>query len=354
MNDNEISKLAEQLIDKDRWSDILQRFIDVLRINIFLVDHKGRALLTPCKGRYGWELLEASPIGMELLNERSSLLDKFKQHGFYLEYHYPFDLHNFAVPVYAPNDIAIAYLILGPVILNRKLEPEQYEKIAHQLGMDSKVLLNAIGELRTMSFIGIKSILDLLDEVAHYTIHLKAQKSDFSTMDFSTQTVLKEANKEAKDILSSIYLDELLTLFLDMALKVTKTECGSVMFINSQTGEMTIKISRGLKKEAVQSVRQKIGEGIAGIAAKENKSIVIHGTETTHNRIKKYLKRPEIKHALVTPICTNNRVIGVLNLSTKKEEDALQEESLTAVNLLKKMASVAINSIQQKTAEISD
>lgn len=340
-------KLIEHLLDKERWSDILQRFIDVLRINIFLVDDKGRPLLTPCKGRYGWNILEMSPIGMDLLSESSSMLTKFKQHGFYLEYNYPFDLHNFAVPIRTDDNHTIGYLVIGPVILNKRLESEQYREIAKSLSMDPQILVDAINGVRTMSFVGIKSILDLLDEVARYTIHLKSQKAEISKIQFKTKVLSKEINKEAQDLLSSIYMDELLMAFLDMALKMTKTECGSVMVLNKNKGELTIKVSRGIEKNVVEKTRVKLGEGISGIAAQDNATIVIHGTETTNNRIRPLLKRPDIKHSFITPLASQDKIFGVLNLHTKSDDTSLPDDSLEAVNMLSTLTSVAINSLQQ-------
>ena len=74
---------------------------------------------------------------------------------------------------------------------------------------------------------------------------------------------------------------------LDVALKMTNTECGSIMVVDQEKqGDLTIKVSRGLNEERVKNTRVRIGEGIAGLAAKENKPFVIHGQQgaTTGSR----------------------------------------------------------------------
>ena len=344
-----IPKLTSELIDKEKWRHILQRLIDVLQINIFIVDSDGRAYLTPSMGRYGWKLLSHSTVGVDMFNEHSSsLLDKFKKQGFYLEYHYPFMLHSFAVPMDIGEGKPVAYMVVGPIVLNKRLDNFEYEEIAKKLNLNFRDFMDSINEIKVVSFINLKSILDLLYEVSKYVIQLNSQRQKLHKMRFNKEILSKEIMEAAQDIYSSVYLDELLTTLLDVALNMTKTECGSIMVVDNEAGDLIIKVSRGIDKKIVQNTRVKIGEGIAGLAAKENSAFVIRGAECD-NRIKPFLKRPEINQALVTPLILQNRVFGVMNLHTKSKKTTIIDQSLDVVQQLSKLTSVAINSIQQKT-----
>ena len=53
MEQKELKQLALKILNKEKWWDILSRFIEVLRINIFIVDCKGLTLLPPEEGKYG-------------------------------------------------------------------------------------------------------------------------------------------------------------------------------------------------------------------------------------------------------------------------------------------------------------
>ena len=62
LTEEELNRLRE-VIDKEKWWDMLSHFIDVLRINIFVVDGQGQIILPPEKGRYGGRLLTDPPTG---------------------------------------------------------------------------------------------------------------------------------------------------------------------------------------------------------------------------------------------------------------------------------------------------
>ncbi|MFH1359972.1 MAG: GAF domain-containing protein [Candidatus Omnitrophota bacterium] len=350
MEQNQPKHIAQELIDKDQWAEILSRFIDVLRINIFIVDEKGKTILPPQKGRYGWEILASSPIGFDLLSEHSKFLEKFKKHGFYLEYNYQFDLHSFAIPICAQDENPIAYMIVGPVVLNKRLDKSEYKKIAANLAIEIKNLHDVMNEIRVLSFVGIKSILDLLDEVGRYIVHLKIHQKDLDKKRFKKDVLPSDFRETVKDIYSSIYVDELLITFLEAALKLTKTECGSVMIVDDEKGDLTIRVSRGIDRTIAQQSCIKIGEGIAGLAARERSSFIVHGTKSENNRLQPYLKRSDIKHSLISPIISKDKVLGVLNLSTKDENNDLNELNIETVKTLSQLTSVAINSIRQKSA----
>lgn len=350
MENRKTKEHLQDFIDKEKWAEVLTRFIEVLRINIFLVDSGGRLLLAPCKDRYGWNLFVASPLGFSLLNQQSGILEKFRKHGFYLEYSYPFDLHNFAIPIKLDEEKTLAYIIVGPVILNKRLEKEEYARIAREMKIDEHTLCDLINEIRTMSFIGIKSVLDLLDEVARYVMQLTVQNRDLEKRLSQRDALSRGLSEAVQDIQSAIRVDELLVALLDVALHVTRAECGTIMITDPATGELTIRASRGIGRDIAQKARTKLGEGVAGTAAQDNVSFLIHGTETTNNRIKPFLKRPDVRYALVTPLSVNNRVLGVLNLHTKKADVQLLDESLDTVKMLSRLASFAIGAGGQPPA----
>jgi hypothetical protein len=345
-NKDYLSQLLEQIVVKDKWADFLRRFIDVLRINIFVVDYEGRLLIPPYRDSlnrgYGVEFLTES-FSFDFSAQEYNMLEDFVQHGVYLETKDPFDFHVFAIPVKADGDRVLAYLIVGPVILNRRWENEDYENMANRLHIGLEGLMDQILEIRVVSFVSMKAILDLLSKVIKDIVDLNVEMKQLHKRKYNKEIFSREIAETAKDLYATIHLDELLITILDVALNLTQAECGSIMLLDSKTGDLAVKVSRGMDEDVAQGARTRIGEGISGIAASENTSFVITGREGD-SRIKPYLKRPGIKQSMVVPLSTQNRVFGVLNLHTQNPDGQI---SANVGNLehLSKLISTAIHSI---------
>lgn len=340
MNPKELRQLAREVINKEKWWDMLSRFIDVLHINIFVIDNCGFIVLPPEEGRYGGRLLTDQSLKFDLMDDSIDVEKQFERHGVYLESCNRFGLNSFAIPIKCEKDQIIAYMIIGPVVLNRRLSGSDYEEMAEEFGCNKSELLSELGGIRVVSNIMINSILDLLSEIVKDNIELSLRERDSQKVVSGQDGMSEELSAAAQEIYSSVYFDGLLATLLDVALKMTNAECGSIMIKDAQQGDLTIKASRGLDSQITQKVTVKLGEGIAGIAAEEDTSFVIHGTEGD-DRIKHFLKRPDIKEALVMPLKDKEQIFGVLNLHTKKEGGKI-EGSLNNLQYLSELLSSAL------------
>lgn len=345
MNEQNRPKRMQDLINKDKWWDILSRFIDVLRINVFIVDHEGNMVLPPEERRYGGRLLYDQSLGFDLLQDSRVNISHFEKQGTYGEGVNRYGLHSYAIPIIIGHQEALAHVIVGPIVMNKRLRFTEYQSQAEEVGANIEILMDEINEIRVVSNLMMNSILDLLAEIFRDNIDLiiKNQELDQLKADHerSEEKELSEHIDEgAREIYSEVRTDELLVTLLDLALKMTNTECGSIMVVDPETGEMTIKVSRGIDQNKVEKTRVKVGEGISGIAASENSAFHIKGKEGD-NRIKHLLKRGDIKESLVMPLKTQKEVFGVLNIHTKNSASKI-EDSLDNIQHLTKLVSTAI------------
>ena len=69
MNSKEFRQIAREMINKEKWWEMLSHFIDVLRINIFVVDNHGLVILPPEKRRYGGRLLTDKALKFDLMDD---------------------------------------------------------------------------------------------------------------------------------------------------------------------------------------------------------------------------------------------------------------------------------------------
>jgi hypothetical protein len=346
MEDSSYKKMIEGIIDRERWADVLGRFVQVLHINVFVVDAEGRLLVPPYRqgdqGMFG-ERFFSDSFRFDFSGQKENLVQRFEQHGVYLEIKDAFDFHAFAIPIKAQENTALAYMVVGPVILNKRQECADYLNIASQLSISSDGLVDAIHEIRVVSFVTIKAILDLLSEVVKDIVQVNLEKQKLYQKRFNQDVLPKEIAEAAQDLYATIRLDELLVTILDVALNLTGAECGSIMLLDEKKGDLTMRVSRGLDEQNARNARVKIGQGIAGLVAKENIPLVISGTEGD-KRIKHLLKRPEIKQSAVIPLAAQNRVFGILNLHTQKEAGAIEVDEVNLQHL-SKLISTAISNI---------
>ncbi len=340
MRSDDIKGLSQEFISRDKWADALRRFVNVLRISMFVIDSEGRVIVPPVidrnnRGRYGARFLSTA-LGFDLGSAEPAIMDKFKAHGPYLEARGLFDLYSFAVPVKVEDGQIIAYMIVGPVILNRRWDSQAYLQVAKESGVEIEDLTDVLHEIRVVSFVTIKALLDLLAQIAKDIVELRLENRRLHQKRFNKELLSDKLMSAAEDIYADIHMDELLVTVLDVALKCTGAECGSIMLLEKDSRVMNIKVARGIEKERLaQAGAVRMGEGIAGMAAQENRPFVIKGMNG-ENRIQPFLKRPEIKHSAVVPLTVRNRVFGVLNVHTKMDQARVEfdEENLQHLSLL--------------------
>ena len=340
MSSEEAKKIILDLINEEKWTEIISRFVDVLRINIFTADALGHIILPPQKDKYGGVFLTDPSLGLKLNFDGQTFAQQFHSQGLYGEAVANYDLRCFAVPIYLEKDQTVGYVVVGPVILNKKLEEDEYKKLAQKQGAESQRVLNELHEIRVVSYVVLDSILDLLAAIVRDTVELRLEKKKIEQIRLKKDQLPKEFSQVAEEIYSTVRLDELLVTLLDVALKITNTECGSIMVLDDHKKELVLKVSRGLDEDKAKNAKVKIGEGIAGLAAKENSSFFISG-DKTDSRIKHLLRRPEIKESLIMPLVAKSRVFGVLNLATKTGQARIGEH-LESLQYISKIVSAAL------------
>ncbi len=339
-------KLVDDLINREKWIRGLQRFIDVLRINIFVVNTDGQMILSPLLesgiGDYGSRLFEQ--VFRRPAAERQPFLSMFSPYGNYLEAVRGEEgaLHAYAVPLKGYG-LTFAYMIVGPVILNKRLTEEQLASLTHEFGLNPE-LIDDIHNFRVVSHVAMTSILELLATIAHEFIDMQAEHQLLHKKQFQEALVPVDLAEEVKALYEKAAIDELLVSALDIALSLTGAESGSIMMMDPNRRELSIRVSRGLEPKTVGAGRKRLGEGVSGIAAESNQAFLIKGTNGDA-RIKDFLHRDDIRESAVIPLSGRNRVYGVLNIQTREQgSDSNIAPHFTTLQHLSRLVSSALDS----------
>jgi len=329
MEKREINNLARLAIKEVEWVGLVYRLVKVLRINIFIVDATGTIIVPPIHNKYGGRILTDPRLKFDLQIGSHEYFDSFEpSSGRFVEFCGKYDLRMYAAPIFrGPSRKPIVYLVLGPVLLNRRRESHEYERMARSENVESGIILDELNEIRVVSNLMIKAIQELLSEIidskagANLSEDIKDLEKELK---IETQ-VSKEIEHNQKGTSPNDKLLKMLEQFLETALKMTDTECGSILLLDENSEVLAMKVSRGLDEEKIKDIKIKVGEGIAGLAFQKDESFLI-SEKNSDNRISHLLKRPEIKQALVMPLHVRDKVLGVLNLHTKKETSDINSQ----------------------------
>lgn len=328
----------KNLVDISQWQEIQEHFAEVIGATIRTIDPSGNLLTATSRPtRLCQEAVDSPPSGITKCREcfSSSLIDLKASELWREGYQCHLGLHNFAIPVSLPDNQRIAYVIVGPVLLGERQKPEKYREKIAELGMDFDKFVDALIEIKVFSFSAIQSVLELLRDVISYIVEVDYHRfklEKFIPLPHLSKTVYK------------FYTEKLLNALLDVSFNVLGGEFGSIMLFNEKTGELNIKIGRGIKKDIMKHARLKAGEGIAGLAA-EKREILLVNDKVADERIKQRLQRPEITSAVVAPIQAEDKLFGVMSVGTRSDSGKFNSENIDILRQLVKLVAVSFKDI---------
>ncbi len=149
-------------------------------------------------------------------------------------------------------------------------------------------------------------------------------------------------HKISKAMSARLSLDEVLRLIIDLATSVLDAKYASLMLIEEETNELTIRVSNGLTPEIMKKVRIKVGSGIAGTVAYEGKPYLSKDIENDPRFKKSSNPKFETKSFICVPVKLGDKVIGVLNINDKKNHEIFNDDDLHLLTILANQAAITI------------
>ncbi|MCX5800077.1 MAG: ATP-binding protein [Candidatus Eisenbacteria bacterium] len=111
--------------------------------------------------------------------------------------------------------------------------------------------------------------------------------------------------------------ESIVKLTVEMIAEVMNAKTASLMLVDEDLQELTIKAALGLDDHVVKNARIKIGESISGWVAKNGKPLLITNIEEDRRFGKANHPQYETKSLLSVPVSHDGKVIGVLNINNK-------------------------------------
>ena len=134
--------------------------------------------------------------------------------------------------------------------------------------------------------------------------------------------------------------EELLNMVIDKCIELTGATSGTLMIISAD-GYLDITVTRGFTEDIKKDFRFKTGEGITGWVAKNRKPYLC--ADTASDKIYVPIKN-DIYSELAVPMITLNKVIGVINLDSRKK-GAFKDVRIETLIILANIAAQIHNKI---------
>ena len=325
------------LVEARRWHRLQDHFAKVLGIPLRTTDLSHALLVAPSwpPGIAAEQAIELLKVGEEL----ESLLPAANPPHTTTSVTTSLGVTYAAIPIHATPERMIAYFIVGPMVVGPREDKAQFRRRVSAMGHDAQAIWNLILSLKLYTFSGIRSLLNLLEEVGTSLVQFAYQANQLTT--------ILPATDKMDHAVVTYYTDRVLNSLLDVATMATRAEGGSVMLYEGQGDVMKIRAAHGLSDAVVAKTSQKRGEGIAGLAASK-RSILLLDDETADRAMSPFMRRKELVSSIVAPLSVDpeQEPIGVVSLRTTNRDRRFTPEHVEMLRRLLDLTGIALGNLR--------
>ena len=149
---------------------------------------------------------------------------------------------------------------------------------------------------------------------------------------------LEAISKVSNTITSDLYLEDILKLIVTVTAEIMDSKICSLMLINENTKELVLKATQSMSEIYNKKPNLRIGEGIAGKVALENRPKAVYDlSKEPEYKSKDIAAKEGLKSLLSVPLTVKGKVIGVLNNYTSYPHKFTKDE----INILTTVANQA-------------
>ncbi len=128
---------------------------------------------------------------------------------------------------------------------------------------------------------------------------------------------LEALSKISKAISSDLYLEDILRLIVVVTAEVMKSKVCSLWLLDERDNALKIRATQAMSEEYLKERSLKMGEGVVGYVAVENRPMMIYNVLKEPRYKEKELARKEgLVSMLSVPMTVKDKVIGVINCYT--------------------------------------
>lgn len=157
---------------------------------------------------------------------------------------------------------------------------------------------------------------------------------------------IEALSKISQTITSNLYLEDILRLIVMVTAEVMNSKICSLMLIDGEKNELMVRATQSVSEDYNRKPNIKIGQGIAGKVAKDNKPIAVADVRKDARYMNvEIAKKERLCSLLSVPMSVKGGVIGVLNSYTSTPHKFTSNE-INILTTVANQAAIAIENAQ--------
>ncbi|MDI6785605.1 MAG: diguanylate cyclase [bacterium] len=346
MDIKRVKLILEKLIENESWNKIHDILANQLNSSFFwIADFQGNFVYKSEKDHKFCEMIKNNPVGLKNCDDSTQFLIQHvinKKEMLSTSCHAGF--LEFTCPLIVNNEVIGA--VGGCQFIDINLDFELYYAVAKELFLKIEDFLSYISKEPSISSSDLEAQIKLINLVIKNTLDSidkdikvvkKEEKETYKIKDFHD---LFEASKE---LVLNLEPKKLYPLIVEMARKAMNIQTCSLMLIDEEKEEMTIKAAYGLSDKVINSTHLKLKEGLVGYVIRTGKPLLVKDVEKdTRVNMKHKPERYHTKSLIISPLKVENKIIGVLNVNNKEDYKAFNEDDLNLLSIICGHAAIAI------------
>jgi len=146
----------------------------------------------------------------------------------------------------------------------------------------------------------------------------------------------------------SLGLSEVVKLAMDVTAEVLQVEAASLLLVDPERGDLYFDVAEGEKAAQVRTIRLKMGQGIAGVVAEKQESLIVNDC-AHHPLFDQNVDRQtgfQTRSLLAVPLAHEARLIGVLEVMNKRDGSDFTKDDQSLSEAVAGQLAIAIENAQ--------
>lgn len=133
---------------------------------------------------------------------------------------------------------------------------------------------------------------------------------------------------------------KLFKIIISLTNKMLRSKYASLMLIDGDS--LRLKYSNHLPEEIMMKTRVKVGVGISGWVALKGLPLLVNDIESGTRFLKRNSERYSSKSFISIPLIVSEKIIGVINVNDKNNDELFSESDLSILKVIAKYSAIAI------------